>query len=269
MGKRLLAVAITAGAVLAGFSAGIATAGTQQVYWRSIRNPSFDVVRPHNHLLLSDRKLRNMRWSRWGPDTATGRGDYVATCYFLGAGNSCVDWVLPVKLSLSRVRTCSDGRRIFTRLAINNPLPGPSASGYRAKPYRPLILTYDCRGRSRGEGTVGTSANAIPGGGIRVYKNPAVIQGLAIRPSQLTLAADGNYTITGLHHWKDWGSATARANGINHVNNCVPDCANGHISHVPVKVQLSSPGHYRGHYIYRCYAVKPAAVAYLRHFCLP
>ncbi len=154
MGKRSLAMAITAVAVLAACSAGVATAGAQQVYWRSIRNPSFDVVRPHNHLLLSDRKLRNMRWSRWGPDAATGRGDYVATCYFLGAGNSCVDWVLPVKLSLSRVRTCSDGQRIFTRLAIKNPLPEPSASGYRAKPYRPLILTYDCKGRSRGEGTL-------------------------------------------------------------------------------------------------------------------
>lgn len=83
MNKRALGIAITAAAVLAAFSAGAATAGTQQVYWRSIRNPSFDVVRPHNHLLLSDRKLRNMRWARWGPDTATGRGDYVATCYFL------------------------------------------------------------------------------------------------------------------------------------------------------------------------------------------
>jgi hypothetical protein len=104
---------------------------------------------------------------------------------------------------------------------------------------------------------------------IRVYENPAVIQGLTTRPAQLTLSADRNYTITGLRHWQGWGTPIAGASGINHVNNCVPDCADGHVAKVHVTVQLSKRGKYQGHYVYQCYAVKPAAAAYLRHFCLP
>jgi len=104
---------------------------------------------------------------------------------------------------------------------------------------------------------------------IRVYENPAVIQGLTTRPAQLTLSADGNYMITGLRHWQAWGAPIAQANGINHVNNCVPDCAAGHVAKVHVTVQLSRRGNYHGHYVYQCYAVKPAAAAYLRHLCLP
>jgi hypothetical protein len=125
-----------------------------EVYWRSIRNgsPSIDVVQPRYHSLLSDLLLRNMRWSRWGPNSADGRGKYLATCYFARPHNRCADWILSVKLTLSRMRTCPDGRLIFTRLVIRNPLPEPSATGRRGKP-RPLILTYDCGGRSRGEGT--------------------------------------------------------------------------------------------------------------------
>jgi hypothetical protein len=42
---------------------------------------------------------------------------------------------------------------IFTRLVIRNPLPEPTASRGRPERHRPLILTYDCKGRSRGEGT--------------------------------------------------------------------------------------------------------------------
>lgn len=116
--------------------------------------------------------------------------------------------------------------------------------------------------------TLLSAATAFARTPIRVYENPAVIQHLRVRPSTLTMAADGNYTITGLH-WAGWGSATARAHGINHVNNCVPNCAHGHISKVRVSVRLFSRGYYHGDYVYRCYAVKPAPAAYLRHFCLP
>ncbi len=60
------------------------------------------------------------------------------------------------------------------------------------------------------------------------------------------MAADGNDTITGLR-WAGWGAATARANGINHVDNCVPNCAQGHIRKVRVSVHLFSRGFYHGH----------------------
>lgn len=136
----------------------MASANASQVYWRSIRNKtlhdrSMDVLRPRVHVLLADRALRTMRWSRWGPATATGSGKYVATCYFPRPNNRCANWLVPVKLMLSRVRACPDGTRIFTRLVIRNPLPEPSVSGRRRRPYRPLVLTYDCRGRSTAEGT--------------------------------------------------------------------------------------------------------------------
>ena len=84
---------------------------------------------------------------------ATGRGNYVAFCYFIRPGNHCANWVLPVTLTLSRVRMCGDGTLIFTRLVIRNPVPEPSASGRRVGKHRPVTLTYDCAGRSPGEGT--------------------------------------------------------------------------------------------------------------------
>ena len=103
---------------------------------------------------------------------------------------------------------------------------------------------------------------------IRFYEDVGVLQGLRVRPPQIGFAADGNDTVTGLH-WHGWGSSVSYAGGTNHVNNCNPSCAQGHISPVHVRVTLSQPGTYHGHYIYLCYAVKPAAAMYLRHSCLP
>ena len=86
-----------------------------------------------------------------------------------------------------------------------------------------------------------SAATAVASTRIRAYENPAVIQGLEIRPPTLTMAADGNDTITGLR-WNGWGSSTARASGINHVNNCLPDCASGHITKMRVTVRLFTRG---------------------------
>jgi hypothetical protein len=94
-----------------------------------------------------------MRWSTWTAAGARGKGNYVASCYFLVGGNRCANWVLPVTLNLSRVMQCPDGRRIFTRLVIRNPFPEPTASGQRNGKPRPLLLNYNCQGLSRGEGT--------------------------------------------------------------------------------------------------------------------
>jgi hypothetical protein len=93
-----------------------------------------------------------MHWSKWNATAAKGRGNYVATCYFAVSGG-CANWVLPVSLNLSTVRACPDGRRIFTRLVIRNPLPEPMASGQRIGKPHSLVLHYSCQGTSRGEGT--------------------------------------------------------------------------------------------------------------------
>jgi len=113
-----------------------------------------------------------------------------------------------------------------------------------------------------------SASAALASTSIKVFQNPAAIQGLTVQPSSLTMAADGNDTITGLH-WASWGSSTAHASGVNHVNNCLPNCAEGHATKVTVSVTLSSPGYYKGSYVYRCYAVSPTTDEYLRHFCLP
>lgn len=112
------------------------------------------------------------------------------------------------------------------------------------------------------------SAATTAGPRTLVYEEPSVIQGLKVQPSTLVMAGDGNDMITGLR-WSGWGSSTARATGVNHVNNCVPSCSDGYVASVRVSVDLFSPGYFRGNYVYRCYAVKPSAPAYLHHFCLP
>jgi hypothetical protein len=101
---------------------------------------------------------------------------------------------------------------------------------------------------------------------IRVYRNAGVIQNLAVRPRVVTLTADGNDTITGLS-WRAWGATTTQATGTNHVNNCLPNCSSGHIARIPTTLTLSRPGYYRGHYVYKCYAIKPAPYRF-GGFCL-
>jgi hypothetical protein len=159
--------------------------------------------------------------------------------------------------------------------------PGDQDVHGRFDPRRDKRVLLDCRCRIFVVGTLGfrraafaavavmflSAACAAASTQVRVYANAGVIQGLKVRPSTLTMAADGNDTITDLH-WSSWGSATAQASGTNHVDNCVPNCAQGHIKKVHVTVRLSDRGRYKGKYVYRCYAVKPA-VSYLHHLCLP
>jgi hypothetical protein len=105
-------------------------------------------------------------------------------------------------------------------------------------------------------------------GPIYFYRSVGVIQGLRWKPPLIIFAADGNDTVTGLK-WRGWGTFVARAFGINHVDNCLPNCAQGRVSLVRVQVSLSSPGLYRGHHVYRCYRVKPANAYLSQRHCLP
>jgi hypothetical protein len=146
--KRLaMIVTVSIGAVT--MMTAVPAGASAQVYWRSLRNrsvhnPRKDVVRPRYHSLLSDIKFRTMQWSWWGPRTAKAHGNYVVTDYYLHPHNGTNDWVRPARFELSRVRTCPDGTKIFSRLVIRL-APGSRWSA---------PVTYDCRGRSRSEGTV-------------------------------------------------------------------------------------------------------------------
>ncbi len=104
---------------------------------------------------------------------------------------------------------------------------------------------------------------------IYFFENPAVLQFPRVQPSQITFNADGNNTVTGLR-WHAWGSSKARATGTDHVDNCRPNCAQGHIVRVATHLTLYNRGRLRGRRMYLCYhvyfTVKAPEPAF--HFCL-
>jgi len=68
-----------------------------------------------------------------------------------------------------------------------------------------------------------------------------------VRPGRYVLTcADGNDYLTGLR-WVSWAGGAAFARGTEHVNDCVPSCAQGHFHAYPVLVTAwraeSRPGH--------------------------
>jgi hypothetical protein len=127
--------------------AAVAGPASATTYWRSARNVPRDAVRPREHQVLSDIKFTHLRWSRWGPTEAVAHGSYWWNCQIItgptpGGGFSCRPLVEPMTLTLSGARRCPDGRRTFARAVF-------SARGIT----RSDVLRYDCRGRSRREGT--------------------------------------------------------------------------------------------------------------------
>ncbi|MEU0947201.1 hypothetical protein ABZ379_31405 [Streptomyces canus] len=59
-----------------------------------------------------------------------------------------------------------------------------------------------------------------------------------LRPTNFMLACgDGNSRLASLH-WTRWDAASARAKGVNWVNDCKPYCAAGHFHAYPVTVRL-------------------------------
>jgi hypothetical protein len=90
--------------------------------------------------VLADMRYRNLQWSRWGRYGAVGTGSFVWDCQVI-TGNGCSPLIAPVTVTLSGIKICPDKRRIFGRARVR-PEGQPSA-----------VLRYDCRGRSRDEGT--------------------------------------------------------------------------------------------------------------------
>jgi len=59
-----------------------------------------------------------------------------------------------------------------------------------------------------------------------------------IRPKSFVLTcADGNSYLTGLT-WSSWTAGAARGKGTWHINDCVPNCAEGHFLSYPVDVEF-------------------------------
>ncbi|AVV46976.1 hypothetical protein PYK79_56655 [Streptomyces sp. ID05-04B] len=62
-----------------------------------------------------------------------------------------------------------------------------------------------------------------------------------VRPGSFLLACgDGNSRLVSLH-WRSWGSGSARATGVNVVNDCDPYCAAGTFHRYAVRVKLDRP----------------------------
>lgn len=76
-----------------------------------------------------------------------------------------------------------------------------------------------------------------------------VVGQISRKPSVIQIGA--SQVIRSLHHWRGWDSRNAKARGILPYNNCSPDCANGSITNIPVRVRMSNPGPCAGTYAYR------------------
>ncbi|MFH9553073.1 hypothetical protein [Streptomyces sp. NPDC017435] len=68
-----------------------------------------------------------------------------------------------------------------------------------------------------------------------------------VRPKNFVLACgDGNSRLVSLH-WDSWGRSSARATGVNVVNDCDPYCAAGHFHPYAVVVKLDRPQSWKKH----------------------
>lgn len=52
--------------------------------------------------------------------------------------------------------------------------------------------------------------------------------------------ADGD-NLVDQPHWSNWGPTTAAATGVGTVNDCLPDCVNGHDHRDPATLTLADP----------------------------
>ncbi|MFD9391644.1 hypothetical protein ACFWBB_13205 [Streptomyces sp. NPDC060000] len=102
------------------------------------------------------------------------------------------------------------------------------------------------------------SASAVPAASpataraaaVRQTTKPVLVDCLwhaQVRPGDFILACgDGNSRLVSLH-WDSWGAGSARATGVNVVNDCDPYCAAGHFHPYAVVVKLDRPQPWKKH----------------------
>lgn len=105
---------------------------------------------------------------------------------------------------------------------------------------------------------------------IYFFRNAGVLQGLVVQPRAIVFDADGNNDVTGLR-WSGWGRGSASGNGMDHVDDCRPNCANGTVRRYKARVRLYRPGGWHHKRVYLCYRVSFRHVAPVVPFafCLP
>ena len=62
----------------------------------------------------------------------------------------------------------------------------------------------------------------------------------AYKPRRLNPSVDGSLYVRGMQ-WTVWDDRQAAGDGIAHVNDCKPDCADGHYATYRVTVRLAQP----------------------------
>ena len=62
----------------------------------------------------------------------------------------------------------------------------------------------------------------------------------AYKPRRLTPSVDGSLFVAGMR-WSVWDDREAVGEGVAHVNDCNPDCADGHYTQYRVTVRLAQP----------------------------
>ena len=62
----------------------------------------------------------------------------------------------------------------------------------------------------------------------------------AYKPRRLNPSVDGSLFVRGMQ-WTVWDDRQAAGDGIAHVNDCKPDCADGHYATYRVTVRLAQP----------------------------
>lgn len=76
--------------------------------------------------------------------------------------------------------------------------------------------------------------------GQRTYVAQYGLSTHAYKPSSLNPSVDGSLYVRGMR-WTVWDDHEAIGRGVAHVNDCRPDCADGHYAQHRVTVRLSSP----------------------------
>jgi hypothetical protein len=85
---------------------------------------------------------------------------------------------------------------------------------------------------------VGPSPSAATSG--RTYFPQYGVDTHAYRPHRLDVSVDGSLYVRGMR-WTAWDGRAAVGAGVAHVNDCRPDCADGHYTAYRVTVHLSQP----------------------------
>jgi hypothetical protein len=117
------AVAFTS--ALCVLTAASASAACGQVEWRTLWDGRQRC--PRSHSVLSDWSWQRLRWTTWNGSRAAGHGTAAHR------SGTTVDERDRIEIELFRVRRCSDGKRIYTRIKVT--WHYPDTVGHLSWPY--------------------------------------------------------------------------------------------------------------------------------------